>query len=92
MHSVVLIPHSFKQIQRIEEELKVRYYAEEIWTGVKTSADEMDALVCDEHRSESRLTSNPSRVGRLLIKLKDLRVQAENLSKNAAIRPAISQV
>ncbi|PFX16223.1 Midasin [Stylophora pistillata] len=79
------------EIQRIEEELKVRYYAEEIWTGVKTSADEIDALVCDEHRSESRLTSNPSRVGRLLIKLKDLRVQAENLSKNAAIRPAISQ-
>ena len=69
----------------------MRYYAEEIWRGVKTSVDDLEALV-EEHRSESQLTSNPVRVGRLLTKLKNLRVKAENLSKNAAIRPDISQV
>lgn len=70
----------------------MRYYAEEIWRGVKTSVDDLEALVCEEHRSESQLTSNPVRVGRLLTRLKNLRVKAENLSKNAAIRPDISQV
>ena len=65
----------------------MRYYAEEIWRAVKTSVDDLEALVCDE-----QLTSNPVRVGRLLTKLKNLRVKAENLSKNAAIRPDISQV
>ena len=68
----------------------MRYYAEEIWTGMKTSPDE--ALVLQEFRSEAQLTSNPLRVGWLLTKLKDLRVQAQNLSKNSAFRPAISQV
>lgn len=70
----------------------MRYYAEEIWRGVKTSVDDLEALIYDEHRSESQLTSNPVRVGRLLTKLKSLRVKAESLSKNAAIRPDISQV
>ena len=70
----------------------MRYYAEEIWTGVKASPDELESLVLQESRSEAQLTSNPLRVGWLLTKLKDLRVQAQNLSKNSAFRPAISQV
>ena len=80
------------QIQRLVEELKVRYYAEEHWTGLKTSPDQLEALLLQECWSDSQLTSNPWRVRRLLTKLKELRVQAQYLEKNSAFRPAISQV
>lgn len=70
----------------------MRYYAEECWTGLKTSSDQLEALLLQESWSESQLTSNPWRVRRLLTKLKELRVQAQHLDKNSAFRPAISQV
>jgi len=70
----------------------VRYYAEEYWTGLKTSSDQLEALLSMESWSESQLTSNPWRVRRLLTRLKELRVQAQDLEKNSAFRPAISQV
>ena len=70
----------------------MRYYAEEYWTGLKTSSDQLEALLSQESWSESQLTSNPWRVRRLLTKLKELRVQAQHLDKNSAFRPVISQV
>lgn len=70
----------------------MRYSAEEYWTGLKTSSDQLEALLSLECWSESQLTSNPWRVRRLLTKLKELRVQAQHLDKNSAFRPAISQV
>jgi len=70
----------------------VRYFAEEYWTGLKTSSDQLEALLLQESWSESQLTSNPWRVRRLLTKLKELRVEAHHLDKNLAFRPAISQV
>lgn len=70
----------------------MRYNAEEHWTGVKTSSDQIEALLLQECWSESQLTSNPWRVRLLLTKLKELRIQAQHLDKNSAFRPAISQV
>ena len=70
----------------------MRYFAEEYWTGLKTSSDQLEALLLQESWSESQLTSNPWRVRRLLTKLKELRVKAQDLEKNSAFRPATSQV
>ena len=70
----------------------MRYYAEETWTGLKTGPDELEALLLQESWSETQLTSNPCRVKWLLTKLKELRVEAQNLDKNSASRPTISQV
>lgn len=70
----------------------MRYYAEETWTGLKTGPREMEALLLQESWSDTQLTSNPCRVRWLLTKLKELREQAQNLDKNSAFRPTISQV
>ncbi|KAJ7391479.1 AAA ATPase midasin, partial [Desmophyllum pertusum] len=85
------LQHVNKTIQKIEEELKVRYFAEEIWTGLKTGAEKLEALLLQESWSKTELTSNPYRVQWLLTKLKVLRVQAQTLDKNSAFRPTISQ-
>lgn len=70
----------------------MRYFAEEIWTGLKTGAEKLEALLLQESWSKTELTSNPYRVQWLLTKLKELRVQAQTLDKNSAFRPTISQV
>lgn len=70
----------------------MRYYAEEIWTGLNTGPHELEVLLQQESWNEAQLTSNPFRVRWLLTKLKELRVQAQKLDKNSAFRPTISQV
>ena len=77
---------------RIEEELKVRYDAEEMWTGFKTNIENLETLFAKEALRTSQLTSNPSRVWWLLKKLKDLKEQRFALEKNSAFRPTVSQV
>ena len=81
-----------QQIVRIEEELKVRYDAEEMWTGFNTDIENLELLFAKEALSTSQLTSNPGRVLWLLKKLKDLKDQRHGLEKNSAFRPTISQV
>ena len=81
-----------RQILRIEEELKVRYDAEEIWTGLKTDPEKLEVLLTRESWSKAQLTSNPNRVQWLLTKLKELKIQVQGLEKNAAFRPTVSQV
>lgn len=80
------------QIFRIEEELKVRYNAEEIWTGLKTGPEKLEALLSQQSWSKTELTSNPLRVQWLLSKLKELKNRVQDLEKNTAFRPPISQV
>ena len=80
------------QIFRIEEELKVRFNAEEIWTGLKTGPEKLETLLSQESWSKTELTSNPLRVQWLLSKLKELRNRMRDLEKNTAFRPPISQV
>ncbi|XP_068698835.1 midasin-like [Montipora foliosa] len=87
----VELQHVNEQILRVEEELKVRFYAEEIWTGLKTDAEQFESLLSQESWNETQLTSNPFRVKRLLTKLRELRGRVESLEKNVAFRPAISQ-
>ena len=81
-----------QQIVRIEEELKVRYDAEEMWTGFKTDIENLELLFAKEALSTSQLTSNSCRVLRLLKKLKDLKDQRHALEKKSAFRPTVSQV
>lgn len=81
-----------RQILRIEEELKVRFDAEEIWTGLKNDPENLEILLTQESWSKTQLTSNPFRVQGLLTKLKELKMQKLDLEKNAAFRPNKSQV
>ncbi|KAK2570712.1 Midasin [Acropora cervicornis] len=80
-----------EQIQRIEDELKVRFYAEEIWTGLTTDPEKFELLLSQESWNETQLTSNPFRVKRLFTKLQELRARVKSLEKNVAFRPAVSQ-
>ena len=72
--------------------MKVRYDAEEMWTGFKTDIENLESLFAKEALSTSQLTSNPCRVWWLLKKLKDLKEQRHALEKNSAFRPTVSQV
>ncbi|XP_074625737.1 midasin-like [Acropora palmata] len=80
-----------EQIQRIEDELKVRFYAEEMWTGLTTDPEKFELLLSQESWNETQLTSNPFRVKRLFTKLQELRARVKSLEKNVAFRPAVSQ-
>ena len=72
--------------------MKVRYDAEEMWTGFKTDIENLESLFAKEALSTSQLTSNPCRVWWLLKKLKDLKEKRFALEKNSAFRPTVSQV
>ena len=80
------------QVEEIEQELSVRFFAEELWTGVKTGYDQLESHLSEESWTRMHLTSNPHRVGILLSRLKELKLQAQELSKNSAFRPSPSQV
>ena len=72
--------------------MKVRYDAEEMWTGFKTNLENLETLFAKEALRTSQLTSNPCRVWWLLKKLKELKEQRYALEKNSAFRPLVSQV
>ena len=72
--------------------MKVRYAAEEMWTGLKTDTEDLESMLTQESWSKTQLTSNPYRVEWLLTKLKDLKIQRQSLEKSKAFRPIISQV
>lgn len=72
--------------------MKVRYDAEEMWTGFKTNLENLETLFAKEALRTSQLTSNPCRVWWRLKKLKELKEQRHALEKNSAFRPLVSQV
>ena len=77
------------QICDVVQELKVRYFAERVWTGLDVDVEQ---LISEDDWTRYPLTSNPVRVRTLLMKLGTLRAQAQKLNKNVAFRPNPSQV
>ena len=71
------------------QELKVRYFAERVWTGLDVDVEQ---LISEDDWTRYPLTSNPVRVRTLLMKLGRLRALAQKLNKNVAFRPNPSQV
>ena len=70
----------------------MRFYAEEMWTGLTTDPEKFELFLSQESWNETQLTSNPFRVKRLFTKLRELRARVKSLEKNVAFRPAVSQV
>ena len=71
------------------QELKVRFYAEHVWTGFNFDVEQ---LMSEEDLSPAHLTSNPVRVQALMKRLKTLRDEERQLKRNVAFRPTPSQV
>lgn len=81
------------QISDIRNELHVRFYAEELWTGTRISQDEIEKeLDGGRDPRTMKLTSNPLRVRQMMCKLVKAKEREIYLMRNTAVRPKSSQV